>query len=281
MARSITVRGIRIAYQERGRGLPVLLLHGFCASRYSWQRVTDRLGDGHRLIAPDLKGHGESDKPEDDRYALDDHVAVICDLIDALGLDDLVIAGNSLGGGVALVTTLRLNGRDGGPIRGLVLVDAMSYRQEIPAFIRLLGTPGLGKAALWIVPPRVGALSVLRKVYFDEKRITEETIRVYADAMSAPGAHAAMSATARRIVPNGAEAIEAQYPSIRVPALVIWGDRDEIIPVALGRRLADDLPLARFVELSHCGHAPQEEMPEATADLVGGFLADLDAGVSR
>ena len=101
-----------IAYETEGDGRPLLMLHGFGASKSTWFDVRTQLSKTYRLIMPDLKGFGESSKPADDRYGIPDQASIICALIRDLDLKDFTIMGHSYGGSVALLTYLLL--KDGG-----------------------------------------------------------------------------------------------------------------------------------------------------------------------
>ena len=123
---------VNLYYEEQGKGPPVLLLHGFGASTYTWRHITPELARTHRVIAVDFKGFGQSDKPFDERYSVLDQAELIAQLIEDKDLRDLTIVGHSFGGGVALRLALEANTRLGGRIARLVLLDSIAYQQQIP-----------------------------------------------------------------------------------------------------------------------------------------------------
>ncbi|MCX5888637.1 MAG: alpha/beta hydrolase [Deltaproteobacteria bacterium] len=266
--------GLKINYYEKGQGPPVLLLHGFAACAYTWRFIGPPLAADQRVITMDLKGFGLSDKPDDGHYAMADQAEMVADFIRRQDLHDLVIMGHSMGGGVTLMTYLKLRETDPGGIKKLVLIDSAGYPQKMPWFIWMAKVPGLSTALSKLLPPRFAAALVLKKCYYDKDKVTEEQIDTYAYYGSLPGAAAAVSQTAKQIVPKDQEieALIAQYKTIKVPVLVIWGKEDEVVPLKVGLNFKRDLPDSQLVVIPHCGHIPLEEEPLATRQAIGEFL---------
>ena len=273
-ARFVTVDGLQIAYEEKGVGPPVLFVHGFGASSFVWRAVVNELG-GHRLIAVDLKGFGNSAKPPDGKYTVRDQAMLVQRFIMALNLDDVVVVGHSLGGGASLMATSALSEGDL-PVRGLVLLDTMAYPQEIPSFIRTLRMPVVGCVAVWLLPPRYSARTVLREIHYSEETISEDLVDGYAHYLGLPGARDALLSSARQIVPDNPDEIVQAYSRITVPVLIIWGEHDAIVPIDSGRKLARAIPGSRWSVIEGCGHAPHEERPTETARLISAFLEEID-----
>jgi pimeloyl-ACP methyl ester carboxylesterase len=123
-----------------------------------------------------------------------------------------------------------------------------------------------------ILTPRFAATLVLRKCYYNKEKITEEQIDTYAYYGSLPGAPEAVRQTARQIVPEDIETVTAQYKTIKVPVLIIWGEEDEVVPVEVGRKFKRDIPNSELVILPKCGHIPPEEEPQETTRVVRAFL---------
>ena len=115
---------------------------------------------------------------------------------------------------------------------------------------------------------------MLKKCYYDKDKVTEEQIDTYAYYGSLPGAAAAVSQTAKQLVPKDQEmeALIAQYKTIKVPVLVIWGKEDEVVPLEVGENFKRDIPNSQLVVIPHCGHIPLEEKPQATRQAIIGFL---------
>jgi pimeloyl-ACP methyl ester carboxylesterase len=189
-------------------------------------------------------------------------------------LHDLVIMGHSMGGGVTLMTYLKMQQEDPGRIKKLVLIDSAGYPQKLPWFIWMAKVPGLNTMLSKLLSPRFAATLVLKKCYYNKNAVTKEQIDTYAYYGSLPGAVAAVSQTAKQIVPKDQdiEALIAQYKTISVPVLVLWGAEDEVVPLKVGQQFKRDIPNAELIILPRCGHIPLEEEPLATRQAIVDFL---------
>ena len=165
--------GVRINYYEAGQGPPVILLHGFGSSAYSWRFLGPALAPDHRVFTLDLKGYGLSAKPEDGKYAISDQADMVAEFIRTRDLHDLVVIGHSMGGGVALMTYFKVAGDEPARIKKLVLIDSAGYPQKMPWFIWLAKAPLLGPVGGNLVSPRFAATMALRKCYYNKAKITD------------------------------------------------------------------------------------------------------------
>ncbi len=188
------------------------------------------------------------------------------------GLEEVVLVGHSLGGAVALSAGARLGEQEGCRLRGLVLLNAVSFPQRLPWPLQVLRLPVIGEVAAQVAPARLAVRTAFRMAYYDRSRISEGLVREHARCMNLPGARAALVATARGMT---AEPVGELAAGIETPALVIWGRHDPLVPLAVGEQLAAALPQARLVVLEECGHYPQQEKAEETARLMRGFLEAL------
>jgi pimeloyl-ACP methyl ester carboxylesterase len=264
---------LRLAIMDRGQGPPILLLHGFATSSFTWQGVEPELSKRHRVIAVDLRGFGASDKPIDDRYSIFDQADAIEALIEQENLKDLTVVGHSFGGGVTLALALR-SAQQGRPrIRNIVLIDSVAYKQPIPIFFQLLQVPMLGEVSMTLVPPEVQAAQGLRLAYYDRNKITKRAIAEYASTLYSPAAKHALVKTVEQLIPPNVEELAERYKSIKLPALVLWCKDDKVVPSIFARRLKSDLANSELIVFSDCGHMPQEEKPLDTARAIEGFLA--------
>ncbi len=266
--------GVKINYYEAGQGPPIILLHGFGACAYSWRYLIPPLAARRRVFTIDLKGYGLSDKPRDGHYAVRDQAGMVADFIRTRDLHDLVVMGHSMGGGVTLMTYFKVREDNPGRIKKLVLIDSAGYPQKLPWFIRLAKIPGLSAVISRVLSPRFATALVLKKCYYNKDKITEEQINAYAYYGSLPGAAAAVSRTAKQLVPDDIGALTEKYKTITAPVLVIWGAEDEVVPLSVGRNFERDIPGAKLVILPKCGHIPPEEEPLATRQAIEAFLND-------
>jgi len=264
---------LRLWLEEAGRGDPILFIHGLGANTYSWRYLAPPLARTHHVLSVDLKGFGRSDKPVDDAYGVLDQALLLETLIRRKGLRRLTIVGHSLGGGVALALTGRLNLTQPETVQRLVLLDSIAYRQPLPLFIELLRTPVLAEVGLLVTPPELEVFKGLLAAYADPQKITLEAVSAYARPLYDPGARHALTKTAQGIIPANLSSLIARYRTIRQPTLLIWCTHDGVVPLGVGLRLARTLPKAQLSLLSGCGHIPQEEAPAATLGLIETFLA--------
>jgi pimeloyl-ACP methyl ester carboxylesterase len=264
---------LRLAVIDKGKGRPILLLHGFATSSFTWQGVEPELSKRHRVIEVDLRGFGASDKPIDDRYSVFDQADAIEAFIEQENLKDLTIVGHSFGGGVTLALALRSAERGNPRIRNIVLIDSIAYKQPIPIFFKLLQVPMLGEVSMALVPPEVQAAQGLRLAYYDHDKITKRAVAEYASTLYSPAAKHALAKTVEQLIPPNLEEIADRYKTIKLPALVIWCKEDKVVPSFFAPRLKADLPSAELIVFSNCGHMPQEEKPLDTARAIEGFLS--------
>jgi pimeloyl-ACP methyl ester carboxylesterase len=263
---------VRLYVEEQGKGAPVLLIHGFGASTYTWRHVAPELAKTHRVIAVDLKGFGQSDKPFDSRYSVFDQAELLAQLIVDKDLRNLTLVGHSFGGGIALLLALEANDRLEGRITKLVLLDSIAYPQNIPVFFRLLDVPLVSHLGVSMIPPSVQTRVALRIAYFDDSKIDQDEVDAYAAPLrTAAGKHAIIY-SARQIVPDGLAEISERYKTIELPTLILWCDHDRIVPLEVGLKLRRTLPNSTLRLVEDCGHMPQEEQPESTLKLLQGFL---------
>src|SRR5215469_12379089 len=139
---------MRLWVEERGHGEPIVMLHGFGSSTYTWRYIASPLSRTHRVIAVDLKGAGRSDKPFDGAYRILDQVALLKAVIVPNHLSRVTLVGHSFGGGVALALALYLNRTRPDTLVRLVLIDSIAYPQPLPLFMELLKTPVLAQVGL-------------------------------------------------------------------------------------------------------------------------------------
>ncbi|PXW81716.1 pimeloyl-ACP methyl ester carboxylesterase [Nitrosomonas sp. Nm84] len=269
---------LQLASSSTGKGDPVLLIHGFGASSYSWRHIIEPLARKYRVITVDLKGFGESPKPRDDLYSVYEQAKLVRNFILENDLHNLHIVGHSYGGGVALVTSIYLSTSHPHLQKSLVLIDSIAYPQDLPDFIEILATPILGPLVIYATPNTLQVKSLLKKVYFNDALIPQNAIDHYAGNLDKPNAKYATLTSARQMLPTDLQQFSDNYANLTIPTLIIWSRNDEIIPLAIGERLHKNLPNSRLVVLSDVGHAVQEEKPSLILPHLQQFL---DAEVPR
>jgi pimeloyl-ACP methyl ester carboxylesterase len=252
---------IEIVYERRGAGSPLVLLHGIGHRWQAWEPVLDQLAAAHDVIAVDLPGFGLSPLAPGREYTMPGAVAMAVEMFDALGLDHPHVAGNSLGGVLALelasqgvvssATALAPAGfwtaRDRAWALGVLTLLRRSGRA--PAFLRSL-----------VLNQRALRLLGASMLYGRPSRLTAEAMHADLDAFVAAPAFDLVARAGRRYVYG--------CPPPTVPVTVIWGSRDRILWPRQARRAAALLPEANHVMLRGGGHIPMSDEPERVAELI-------------
>ena len=262
----------QLYYETYGSGEPVVFLHGLGASIYTWRKVKDPLAADNKLFLIDLKGFGKSPKPPDDRYSLLDQANLVYELILENDLQNLTLVGNSYGGAVSLLLSIRLCAETPNRLSKLILIDSAGYNKLLPWFVKLLRTPIIGWLMVHLAPARMLANTVLKEAYYDDQLITAADIEAYAKPLEMENGKYALLTAAQQAIPTDFEGWIAKYPTISVPTLILWGEFDTVIPVEIGEMLDAAIPCSKLTIIPNTGHIPQEETPIPTIELIKDFL---------
>ncbi len=266
------VNPIKLAYEEKGSGQVILLLHGFAESRFTWRYLASGLASEYRVISLDLKGFGESPKPKDGHYSIYDQAMAVQAFIEEHQLKNITVVGHSFGGGVALALTLMAEKKSSWQIDRLILLGTAGYKQNLPSMLQDLNRPLIGRIGVYLMPAYYQAIKGYEFAFYDNKKIPAAGVAESAKNFSRPGARYVFLHTARQLIPDDINEISRQYTTIKQPALLIWGDKDRIIPRRYGYRLHKDLPNSRLEILPNVGHMTQEEAPEKVLSLIKDFM---------
>jgi pimeloyl-ACP methyl ester carboxylesterase len=266
--RDVTASGVRLRVAEDGTGPPVVLLHSLFFDHTSWHGVIDGLRGRFRVVAPDLPGFGESEKPPPSRfpYGIDAFAEAIADLYAGLELGRASLVGHGLGGAVAVT----LAARHPELVLRLVLIDTLCYESELDFYQRVALVPILGGFAFKQLWGKSSFRAHFRETLLSARaRVLNERIDHYYRMFNTPAARGSALATLRATVDT--RSVVAQTSRIQTPTLVIWGRADRVVPAGHGQRLAREIRGASF-ELVDAGHAPQEELPAELAAILTRFL---------
>lgn len=270
----IELHGHPLIYRTVGSGPPVVLIHGMLNSSRHWEAVALRLGDDFTVVAPDLIGHGDSAVPRGD-YSLGAHAAVIRDVLTAIGIERATIVGHSLGGGVAMQFFYQFPQRT----ERLALVSSGGLGHEVSPMLRGAALPG-ASALLWAVAhPRV--VSAFWNLG-GRLRARGSGLAPYSEAiaralrpLSQPGARQAFLQTLRSVIDVRGQRVSARdrlHLLRAMPTLIVWGERDNTIPLEHGRFAHEAAPGSWFRTLPRAAHFPHLEDPEGLAEALREFI---------
>jgi pimeloyl-ACP methyl ester carboxylesterase len=268
------VHGHRRSYLVAGSGPAVLLIHGIGDSSETWRDVVPLLAASHTVIAPDLLGHGRSDKPRAD-YSLGGFANGMRDLLVLLGVDHATVVGHSLGGGVALQFAYQYPQM----CDRLVLVASGGLGAEVTPLLRLAAAPGAGLAiaATARAPVRRPLMAVLAAAAWSGllcKEDVAELSRTWA-GLGDRSTRTAFLRTLRSVVDIRGQAVTSRdrlYLTEAIPMLLVWGDRDPVLPVSHARAATRDLPGCRLEVVPGAGHLPHQSDPARFVLVVDDFL---------
>ena len=275
IASSYFHEGVRIHFRDRGAGNPIVLIHGFGASLDTWRYLEERLKNDYRIVSLDLKGHGYSDRPLDDRYSLQDHAAAVLGLIDHLKLKDVVLVGNSLGCAVALMAALEAQQESSTTVAAMVLIAGSLDGDNLPFYLRLLRLPMIGSVAAMLTPASFGTRLILKRAYYDDEKVTDSLVELYAKYQRIPGTEHALITTARQMIPADSSGLREELKKLEIPILNIIGNHDQIISRESSEGMCQILPRCKDVTIDEAGHVPHEEKPEEVIPLLKDFLAEV------
>ena len=265
----IVVDGLPVHVRDEGPRndpLPVVLIHGTSASLHTWDGWAAELSKTRRVIRFDLPGFGLTGPNAAGDYSMAYYVRFTGQLLDTLGVARCVLGGNSLGGEVAWTTAHDLPQR----VERLILVDAAGYRfqpKSVPLGFVIAATPGLRVLMKHVLTPGTIERSV-RNVYGDPGRVTPALVERYREIALRAGNREALGQRLQLRYTGR----DADVQNLKLPTLILWGARDQLIPPEYGQRFAREIAGSKLVMFEALGHVPQEEDPVATLAPVQAFL---------
>lgn len=275
---STTLHGHDISFRMAGEGSALLLIHGMAGSSKTWREVMPRLTEHHRVLAPDLLGHGESAKPMGD-YSLGAFASGLRDLMGVLGVPRATVVGQSLGGGVAM----QLAYQHPELVERLVLVGSGGLGRDVSWLLRVLTLPGAEYVMPLIFPPAAcdagdAVGRYLTGLGWRAPHVAEMWL-AYKSLTGVQNRHAFIR-TLRGVIDPGGQSVNATdrlYLAAAMPTMIIWGDEDPIIPVSHAYAAHEAIPGSRLEILEGVGHFPHLERPERFIELLLDFVETTEA----
>jgi pimeloyl-ACP methyl ester carboxylesterase len=262
-----------VTYRTAGRGPVLLLLHGVTNSSQTWERVAPSLSQRFTLVAPDLLGHGQSATPRGD-YSLGACASGVRDLLTALGHGRVAVIGHSLGGGIAMQFAYQFPER----CERLVLVSSGGLGREVHVLLRAAALPGADYVLPLLTSGQLvgfgrGVGSVLRGARLAPGGDVEVLARGFASLHDA-GSRRAFLHTVRAVIDVGGQRVSAHDRlelAALIPGLIVWGERDSIIPLAHGEAAHAAMPGSRLEAFRDAGHMPDDADPDRFARVLTEF----------
>ena len=271
--REITLHGHRFRYRTGGTGPLIVLLHGIARTSATWDDVFPFLSPRHTVLAPDLLGHGESAKPAGD-YSLGAYANSVRDLLEALGYERGTIVGHSLGGGIALQFAYQFYEK----CERLVLVSSGGLGREVHQLLRAAALPGAEVVLPWL--SKAGRQSIGRVVHALGKlgmrasADLEESWRGFISLEDSETRQAFLH-TVRGIIDLGGQRVSAHdrlYLAAGLPTLILWGEKDPLIPVRHAHEAHEKIPGSRLEIFPDAGHFPYRDDPRRFAEVLLDFV---------
>ncbi|MDQ3586952.1 MAG: alpha/beta fold hydrolase [Actinomycetota bacterium] len=275
---TIELHGQPLTYYRAGEGPPIVLVHGMTSSARTWREVMPGLAEKHTVIAPDLPGHGRSGKGRGD-YSLGNYASGVRDLLSVLDIGRVTVVGHSFGGGVAMQFGYQFPDR----LCRLVLVDSGGLGNQVALYLRAATLPGAEYVipVLFSPPARLTARSVGRALGWLGVKASPN-MRGLAEGMESLGGRdnrRAFIHTARSVIDPRGQRVDARdrlYLSAGVPTLLIWGEKDRVIPIEHGHQAHELMPHSRFEVVPGAGHFSHNHDPERFVALLSEFIAETE-----
>ncbi|GGN28153.1 MULTISPECIES: alpha/beta fold hydrolase [Marinomonas] len=272
-----SVQGYTIRYRDTGGEKPVLLLtHGIGSSLETWEAQADALADHLRVISWDLPGHGLSDIPHD-AFGIETYARFAWYFLDALKIDQTIVGGNSMGGGISVHMMNAYPER----VTHAVLLNAAGLGKDSPLPFRLMSLPILGD--LMSKPGKMAIDNQIKAIFYNQEEVTDKSKAIIARNVMREGAQAAFVATLKEITTIFGQRKSLYSKTLAIlsatkkPVLFIHGRHDVVIPLAHSQHAQAMTPASKLIILEECGHTPQLEKPVEVNKRLTEFLLEHEA----
>jgi pimeloyl-ACP methyl ester carboxylesterase len=265
----LAVDDLIIHYRDEGTGPTLVLLHGVASSLHTWDDWVKRLAPHYRIIRIDLPGHGlTGNDPSVERYEIPYMVDKLEKFLNKLSIDDIYLAGNSLGGYISWNYALHRPDR----VKKMVLLDAAGFPQDMPFFMNLVTLPVIGELNGFMMPKFIMDMNI-KAAFGDGDKVTDELQQRYFDLTMRQGNREAIVNVLRTMKEQSHKSnLGKRVKEIQVPTLLMWGDQDEWVPLSIMKQFEEALPNSQSIVYEGVGHMPMEELPIQTSRDAHGFL---------
>jgi len=266
---NVEVAGSKMHYIDMGQGEPVLMIHGYADSSYTWNKNAQALVNaGFRVILVDQPGLGRSEiPPKPYAFTVENQAARVLELMDRIGIKRFDVVGSSQGGGIALDLIVFHPER----IRRAVLFSPACFPRSRMGAHSVLSLPaadqlGAALTGRWTVD------AALKTVYFDPKKVTRAIVDEYSRPWNKAGYVAVLASLGRDFFSPVFRDMSKRYGFVTTPILIVWGEKDRWLSPKDGRNLHEVIRSSKLVTIPNCGHLPHQERPELANQLMLDFL---------
>jgi pimeloyl-ACP methyl ester carboxylesterase len=268
--KQVSVDGINISYIEKGKGNPIVLVHGIPTSSFLWRNMIEELSTHGRVIALDLPGFGFSDPPQNGDYSISNYARVLARFLQALSIEQATLVCHDLGGPITLTYALRHPDK----LERLIILDTFLHR-DIPPWpltMKMAKIRPIGEIFMWLGGESI-ARAGLQGGVMDKSRISEGVVKRYYMPDGNPDKlNRSMLGMLRIDYRKDLEFIEKNLKTIKKPTLILWGENDKFLPLYLGERIQKDIKGSKMEKIPNCGHFVQEDQPGRARKAISEFL---------
>lgn len=264
---------VRTKYLESGEGEPLLLIHGLGHWGDVWKFNIEYFARKFRVIVPDVVGYGETDVPKDSKYDIDFYVDWLADFVNALELPKIILVGNSLGGAIVFAYTDKYPDK----VQKLIAIAPAGFRRNLSIILRLMSLPIIG--SILAKPSKSGINMFWNNTIYNKELIPEELVEEHYRLAKRPLGNYAFKRTLKSGVNfRGIKKSEVRrghdiIKNITIPFMIIWGNRDKIIPMPPKDLILGLAPNVRLEIIENCGHTPMIEFKDKFHELALDFLS--------
>lgn len=269
----IQVNDVLVHYRDEGNradSTPIVLIHGTAASLHTWEAWVKELKQTHRVISMDLPAYGLTGPNKTGDYSQEYYAQFMHHFLEKLDVKKCILGGNSLGGAIAWRYALNYPTE----VSKLILIDAAGYPMEsksVPMAFQLVGIPVL-KNLFQYVTPRFIVQKSIENVYADKTKVEPDLVDRYFNLALRAGNRQAFIERMSTFKTLLNDSTYLQIKNIKTPTLILWGDKDLLIPLTVAENFHADLPNDTLVVLKNLGHTPMEENPKQSLQVLINFL---------
>jgi pimeloyl-ACP methyl ester carboxylesterase len=258
----MAVDDLIIHYRDEGTGPTLVLLHGVASSLHTWDGWVNRLAPHYRIIRIDLPGHGlTGSDPSIERYEIAYMINKLEKFLNKLSIDEIYLAGNSLGGYIGWNYALHRPDR----VKKMVLLDSAGFPQDMPFIMNFAALPVIGEMAGFMMPKFIVNRNV-KQAFGDSDKVTDKLQQRYFDLTMRQGNREALVNVFRTMKEQSKnEHLGDRIKNVETPTLLMWGSEDEWVPLSIMQKFHQALPNSQTIVYEGVGHMPMEELPVQTS----------------